>query len=106
MYGYIYKTTNLITNKIYIGKRERSTFDTKYYGSGIYLKNSLIKYGKENFKREILEWCETREKLCEREKYWIKELGAKNKDIGYNIADGGDGGIHLFGESNPMRKCP
>ena len=55
MYGYIYKTTNLITNKFYIGKREKSIFDEKYYGSGKYLKNSINKYGLENFSREIIE---------------------------------------------------
>lgn len=106
MYGYIYKTINLITNKFYIGKREKSTFDENYYGSGKHLRNSLNKYGKDNFSREILEWCETREELCEREKYWIKELHAQDTNIGYNIADGGYGGVHLFGDLNPRRINP
>ena len=33
-FGYIYKFTNTLTNKIYIGKREKQTFDESYYGSG------------------------------------------------------------------------
>ena len=49
MIGYIYKTTNLITNKFYIGKRQKSTFDKYYYGSGKYLSASIVKYGKEAF---------------------------------------------------------
>lgn len=106
MYGYIYKTTNLINNKFYIGKREKSSFDEKYYGSGIHLKNAINKYGIENFDREIVEWCSSRTELCERERYWIKVLNAQNPEIGYNIADGGDGGVHLCGDKNPSRINP
>ena len=91
MYGYIYKTTNLINGKIYVGKRQKSTFDKYYYGSGIKLVKALLKYGKENFSREILEWCSSLEELNQKEKYWIKYLDAKNPLIGYNISDGGDG---------------
>lgn len=92
MIGYIYKTTNLITNKFYIGKRQKSTFDKYYYGSGKYLSASIVKYGKENFKREIIEWCDSIEELNNREKYWISHLEARNPKIGYNISEGGDGG--------------
>jgi group I intron endonuclease len=84
----IYKTTNLIDNKFYIGKDKRN--DPKYLGSGLLLNRAIKKYGIENFKKEILEQCETEEQLCEREKYWIKET--KAQEIGYNIADGGHGG--------------
>ena len=91
MIGYIYKTTNLITGKFYIGKRQKSTFDKYYYGSGKYISASIAKYGKENFTREILEWCETVDELNEKERYWIKFLDARNLEIGYNIAEGGDG---------------
>ena len=55
MFGYIYKTTNLINGKIYVGKRQSSTFDENYYGSGKYFKRALKKYGKSNFSREVLE---------------------------------------------------
>jgi len=36
-FGYIYKTINLLDNKIYIGKKE-GKFNVNYYGSGLYLK--------------------------------------------------------------------
>lgn len=91
MIGYIYKTTNLITNKFYIGKRQRATFDKYYYGSGKHFSKSLAKYGKENFSREVLEWCNSISELNERECYWIETLDARNPDIGYNIAEGGQG---------------
>ena len=85
-FGYIYLTTNLINGKIYIGKRQKSTFDQNYYGSGTVLEQALIKYGKENFKREILDWAYSLEELNEKECYWIKKYNAKNKKIGYNRA--------------------
>lgn len=84
----IYKTTNLINGKFYVGKDERNKPD--YYGSGINLNRAIKKYGKENFIKEVLEYCSTKEELIEREKYWIKETRAQ--ELGYNIADGGWGG--------------
>ena len=49
LYGYIYKVTNLITNKIYIGQKKSSVFlDTKYLGSGVLIRKAVAKYGKEN----------------------------------------------------------
>lgn len=84
----IYKTTNLINGKFYVGKDEKNKPD--YLGSGINLQRAIKKYGKENFIKETLEVCLTREELVEREKYWIKETKAQK--LGYNIADGGWGG--------------
>ena len=40
MYGYIYKTTNLLNGRIYIGKR-KGDFDNNYFGSGRYLLNAV-----------------------------------------------------------------
>lgn len=86
----IYKTTNLINGKIYIGKD--SKLRSTYLGSGIILRRAIAKYGKENFKKEILERCSSIEQLNEKEKYWIYKLNSNNKDIGYNLTEGGDGG--------------
>lgn len=86
----IYKTTNLINGKIYIGQDCHN--DPNYYGSGICLNNSLKKYGKENFKKEIICECATKEELDEKEKYWIKELKSKFPN-GYNLTDGGGGNL-------------
>ena len=57
MYGYIYKTTNLINGKIYVGQHKcsKNSIDESYIGSGIYLKHAIEYYGKNNFKCEILE---------------------------------------------------
>jgi group I intron endonuclease len=93
----IYRTTNLINQKFYIGKDTHN--NPNYYGSGKKMKLAIKKYGKENFKKEILEICETKEQLNEREKYWIEKLNAINE--GYNISLGGDGGDTI--SNNPKK---
>ena len=95
---YIYKTTNLITKKIYVGKSTQKF--GKYLGSGKILLQSIKKYGKENFIVEKLEDCKTNVELNEREKYWIKTLNSQDNNIGYNIADGGEGGVHRKGKKH------
>jgi group I intron endonuclease len=83
----IYKTTNLINGKIYIGKDTKN--NPNYIGSGKIIKSAIKKYGKENFIKEILEYCNN-DNIDEREIYWINELESiKN---GYNISTGGQGG--------------
>lgn len=90
-FGYIYKITNLIDGRIYIGKRQSSTFDPYYWGSGTHITRAIKKYGKENFNREIIEWCYSLEEIVSREMYWIAELDAQNPNIGYNLSKGGLG---------------
>jgi group I intron endonuclease len=84
--GIIYKTTNLINGKIYIGQHMKN--NSEYLGSGKALKCAIKKYGKENFVRETLEECEF-ELLNERETYWIIKYNSNNKRIGYNMTASG-----------------
>lgn len=106
MFGYIYLTKNLINGKIYIGqhKTHLKEIDKKYFGSGIHLLRAIKIYGQENFSCEILEWCETKEELDTKEKYWINFYDSTDKKIGYNISEGGTGGFTMdfSGENNPM----
>ena len=99
----IYKTTNLINNKIYIGQDSHN--DPKYLGSGLLLNRAVKKYGRENFKKEILEECQTKKELNEREKYWIKKLNSMNKEVGYNITKGGEGGDTTTNNPNYLNIC-
>lgn len=87
MAGFIYKTTCLVNNKIYIGKHEGSE-DDGYIGSGEVFSHAVRKYGKKNFKREILRRCETLHELRVWEHVYIKKYHAQDKEVGYNIADG------------------
>jgi len=87
---FIYKTTNLINKKIYIGRYSGQR--SSYLGSGKLIKKAIKKYGKENFCREILEeGIENNDILNEREIYWIAFYDSTNSDIGYNIVQGGQG---------------
>jgi len=82
-YYRIYKTTNLLDGKFYIGQtRQKNNF--YYKGSGIILNNAIKKYGSENFIVERLEIVDSIDKLDEREKYWISKLKPE-----YNISPGG-----------------
>ena len=95
----IYKITNIVNNKIYIGQsidiQERwyqhkyKAFDEneKGYNSAIHL--AMRKYGVENFSIEIIEKCAP-ELLDERERFWIQELNCVSPN-GYNILEGGQG---------------
>lgn len=90
MYGYIYKTTNLINNKIYIGQHKATKFEPDHYiGSGLLITEAISKYGFDNFKCELLEICDSKEQLNEREIFYIKLYNSQDKTVGYNIADGG-----------------
>lgn len=84
----IYKTTNLLNDKIYIG--QDSNNNPEYFGSGLQLLRAIKKYGKENFKKEILEECMDCSLLDEREIYWIKYYNSIDREIGYNITEGGN----------------
>ena len=83
----IYKITNKINGKIYIGQTHFRRDD--YFGSGKLIKAAIEKYGIENFEKEYIDEAANQEELDEKEKYWIKETNCQDKNIGYNIADGG-----------------
>lgn len=100
MHHFIYQTTNLINGMKYLGKHSTKNINDGYLGSGIYLINAIKKYGKENFKVEILEFCETKEELSLLEsKYITKEI--VENDQYYNIALGGYGGNIVLHEGHP-----
>ncbi len=85
----IYITTNLINGKKYIGKSINCK--NSYLGSGKIFKQALKKYGKQNFKKEILEECLNEEELNKQEIYWINKYNANNDENFYNITEGGEG---------------
>jgi group I intron endonuclease len=100
----IYKITNKINGKIYVGKTEKS-IEKRFK---IHIKNALVglrqsrlysairKYGASNFSIEVIEVLEQKdcviEKLNALEIKYIKDLDSKNPNVGYNMTDGGDGG--------------
>ena len=87
---YIYKITNSINGRWYIGKTNGR--DPNYMGSGKLLKQAYAKYGQENFVKEILESCSSDEELNLREQHWIATTNAISDPMSYNLAEGGLGG--------------
>lgn len=99
MYGYIYKTTDKKTGKIYIGQHHAPIFEGyKYLGSGLVISNIKNKLQEENinlesrFDIEMLDTAESKFELNEKEIYWINKLNSRDPDIGYNICKGGEAG--------------
>ena len=99
--SYIYKITNNINGKIYIGKTMRSIKQRwKEHLANIKkeecktrpLYRAINKYGVENFSIEEVEECSDII-LSDREKYWIEYYNCfKN---GYNATQGGDGSPYI-----------
>jgi len=87
---YIYKITNTINGRWYIGKTNGR--DPNYMGSGKLLKQAYARYGQENFIKEVLESCTADEELNLREQHWIATTGAIQDPMSYNLAEGGSGG--------------
>jgi hypothetical protein len=60
MFYYIYKITNLVNKKIYIGVHQTKNLNDEYFGSGMLLNRAIKKYGKEFFSREIISLHKTK----------------------------------------------
>ena len=127
----IYKITNLINNKVYIGKTNNSdrrwkdhqrlafTENHKEYNKILY--QAMRKYGVDNFTIEQIDLAYSKDELNNKEIYWIEKYQSYKSSNGYNRTRGGDGGDtwsnrsdddkartsqilsrKLSGENNPM----
>lgn len=107
----IYKITNKINNKVYIGKSKNIKKRHSEHRNELrknehvnnYLQNAWNKYGEENFEFSILEECETDKDLNDREIFFIKEYKSHMRDCGYNLSTGGEGGSLSEETKNKIR---
>lgn len=76
---------------IYIGRAVGIRVENSYLGSGIKLKPDIVKYGRENFRRITIDIADTIVQLRLKERFWVAFYDARNPDIGYNVAPGGNG---------------
>lgn len=97
-YFILYETTNLINGKKYRGIHKTNNLEDGYLGSGLALTNAVNKYGKENFKRDILEYCSDYDELLEREKIYV-DIEWVECDNNYNLKTGGQSAGILSQES-------
>ena len=91
-YHFIYKTTNILSGKYYIGMHSTDNLEDGYLGSGRRLKYSINKHGKENHVREIIEFLDSRKELKAMEEE-IVNLNEISKEQCMNLKVGGHGGF-------------
>lgn len=95
-YGVIYKITNLIDGKCYIGQTITG-FNRRYSGNILnthnkHLRNSIEKYGVENFDIcKIYDIAFSKKELDIKESFYIKLFDSTNPEKGYNLTTGGEG---------------
>jgi tRNA U34 5-carboxymethylaminomethyl modifying enzyme MnmG/GidA len=103
-FHYVYLTINIINKKLYVGEHSTNNLNDKYIGSGRPLLNSAFKkYGKRNFKKEILEYFNTKEEAFNAQEKYIKQYNTLCPN-GYNISPkGGLGIIECFSEETKKK---
>jgi len=103
MFYLVYKITNTVNDKFYIGCHKTKVKDDGYMGSGILIKRAIEKYGVENFKKEILAECSSSEDMYAKEKELV--VLCENS---YNMKHGGDGGFDFINDNrinNRVNNC-
>lgn len=93
-YYYLYKTTCLTTNRVYIGVHATDNLNDGYLGSGKILKRAITKYGKDNFSKEIIKFFNSATEMFAAEAEAVNE-DFVNSDISMNLVVGGSGGFKV-----------
>lgn len=109
----VYKITNLINGKIYIGITNQGSkvrwckhCSDSRQGSDFPIHNAIRKYGEDNFQIEVIEVIENEDYdyLKAREVYWVKVYDSYNREKGYNLTLGGDGTFGRFHSAETKEK--
>lgn len=99
VYYIVYKTINNVNGKFYVGSHQTKKIEDGYLGSGTHLKKAIRKYGRGNFKRDIIAFCKNAEVMrCVEThlvRYSIEKYGQKKC---YNRSYSGTGA--MLGENN------
>jgi hypothetical protein len=102
MFYTIYKITNLLDGKIYIGKHQTKDLNDGYMGSGKQLKHVQTKHGIENFKKEILFQFDNETDMNAKEAELVTEEFCLREDT-YNLCPGGKGGWGYINNNNILK---
>ena len=90
MFYTVYKITNLVNNKIYVGVHRTKDLEDNYMGSGVLIKKAIEKYGRDNFIREYIAIFDNPDDMFKMETEIVNEDFIKQNDT-YNISIGGKG---------------
>jgi len=101
LYHYVYKITNNINGKYYVGKHSTNYLEDGYFGSGILIKHAVKKYGHCSFIKDILSFHKTNDECL------VEESLIVNKDFiadenTYNLQIGGCGSVHSIETKQKM----
>jgi len=98
MYYLIYKITNLINGKVYVGSHKTANINDSYMGSGKYLLSAQNKYGIENFKKDILYAFDNPTDMYQKEAEIVDENFLMEENT-YNLKKGGMGGFDYINQN-------
>ena len=98
----IYKITNSINGRYYIGRHATKNINDEYMGSGKAISNAVKKYGKDAFVKEIIAEAQSREELWELEKQIVNETVVKDP-LSYNMTYGGKSYLDGLKKYNPAK---
>jgi hypothetical protein len=90
MYYTVYKTTNILNGRYYVGFHETEDLNDPYLGSGIFIKKAIKKYGADNFKKELLFVFDNKKDMIDKEIEIVNENFVEKPET-YNMAKGGCG---------------
>lgn len=102
MFYTIYKVTNKVNGKFYIGKHQTSNLDDGYMGSGILIAKAIKKYGSESFEKDILFVFDNEEEMNSKE-IEIVNINLIEDSKCYNVGLGGQGGPLFKGRKHSER---
>lgn len=102
MYYTIYKITNIINGKFYIGKHQTNNVNDSYMGSGKAIISAINLHGRNNFKKETLFIFNNEAEMNLKEKELISEDFVNRSDT-YNLGVGGEGGPHFRGKHHSIK---